>query len=420
MSQPGIFRLAGDGTRISHLTKVFNLPPLYGDSLSVSSEPIHNLTGLVKRYIRDLPEPILDESLFPAFMAFCIDSPESTSVGQAGHSGADGTVSPPVTTPTSPRSLETRITAAQILLRLLPPVHFSLFIYLLAFLGQLPLFPDNRLNIESISIIFGPAMIAARGRGVAGLGPNSANTKTRPGDMSPEAISDVVNNSQTVLSWLLNHWSSISEKVLESYDTPLTPDLEYPTTSPMSGMQRSKSSDRLLAPFEDKNESPYSADGQPESQLSPASTVMPPPQPPQPGVSKPVKGPQPPVGDSANSSSTGFSDTPTAHTSSRLISPSPSISGIFSRAFGARPVSSQETHTVQHATEPKKKTKRSNSFTSISSISSIMKLGGGGWLGKREHRGPNIEGEPSLLPHGYRHPEVLNILQLPGHCRRRS
>ncbi len=63
MSQPGIFGLAGDGTRTSHLTKVFNLPPLYGDSLSISSESIYNLTGLVKRYIRDLPEP-----MFPRFL----------------------------------------------------------------------------------------------------------------------------------------------------------------------------------------------------------------------------------------------------------------------------------------------------------------------------------------------------------------
>jgi hypothetical protein len=70
MSQPDIFRPAGDGIRISHLTKVFNLPPLYGDSLSIASEPIHNLTGLVKRYVRDLPEPILNESVFPRFPLF--------------------------------------------------------------------------------------------------------------------------------------------------------------------------------------------------------------------------------------------------------------------------------------------------------------------------------------------------------------
>lgn len=99
MSQPGIFRLAGDGTRISHPTKVFNLPPLYGDFLSITSGPIHNLTGLVKRYVRDLPEPILDESVFPAFLSFCAE-PEAGAL-----------VLP----------LSTRITAAQILLKLYRP-----------------------------------------------------------------------------------------------------------------------------------------------------------------------------------------------------------------------------------------------------------------------------------------------------------
>ncbi|KAK8858440.1 hypothetical protein IAR55_002667 [Kwoniella newhampshirensis] len=235
MSQPGIFRLAGDGTRISHLTKAFNLPPLFGDSLPISCEPIHNLTGLVKRYVRDLPEPLLDESLFPAFLAFCVSNDEtglnmgdegsqtSRNEHDEGHdtiSNKDPTDSLKQTDRPGALPLATRITAAQILLRLLPPLHFSLFIYLLAFLGQLPLFPDNRLNIESISIIFGPAMCAARGKGISGLGPTVTSTRTRAagGGFDAEEVSDLVGESQGVLSWLLKNWSEISERVLDEDD----------------------------------------------------------------------------------------------------------------------------------------------------------------------------------------------------------
>ncbi|OCF62335.1 hypothetical protein L486_02003 [Kwoniella mangroviensis CBS 10435] len=236
MSQPGIFRLAGDGTRISHLTKVFNLPPLYGDSLPINQEPIHNLTGLVKRYVRDLPGPILDESLFPAFLAFCVgtdkDSETESTTIKGDESPTTDDAPPAKDSDESPNfnsisddilklPLETRITAAQILLKLLPPLQFSLFIYLLAFLGQLPLFPDNRLNVESISIIFGPAMCAARGKGISGLGPTvitNASTKSTgkaTGTFDPEQVSDLVSKSQNVLGWLLRNWGGISEKVLE-------------------------------------------------------------------------------------------------------------------------------------------------------------------------------------------------------------
>lgn len=381
MSHPGIFRLAGDGTRISHLTKVFNLPPLYGDSLSISSEPIHNLTGLVKRYIRDLPEPVLDESVFTAFFEICLDTkPEDAKGTKDKDANNEITVSPEL------RSLSTRITVAQILLRLLPPLHFSLFIYLLAFLGQLPLFPDNRLNIESISIIFGPAMVAARGRGIAGLGPNSSNTKTRPGDLDPDAISELVTNSQAVLSWLLKHWGAISEKVLQSFEPPSMAVLEDTKRDPQQGEKSLESATGLLGPIDikaGKVEIPV-----PTSELRPITKAV---------TKVMISAPIPQImtpDDSANSSSTGYSETVSAPNPSRPVSPSGSTrsgkgGGIFARAFGSRPLSGQ----MSDSTPVSRKPKRSASFTSISSISSLMKKGGGGWLGRSEPKGPNLEGE---------------------------
>lgn len=387
MSHPGIFRLAGDGTRISHLTKAFNLPPLYGDSLSITHEPIHNLTGLVKRYIRDLPEPILDEALFNAFYEFCVDPKDEDSSGSKPNCFLDDT---PTTNQSRPLSI--RVTVAQILLRLLPPLHFSLFIYLLAFLGQLPLFPDNRLNIESISIIFGPAMAAARGRGIAGLGPNPANTKTRPGDQDADTVSELVTSSQAVLSWLLRHWSAISEKVLQGFEIPstITPDDNKPETTP------SGRGPGLLGPADIK-----SVKHDTDSKLkSPTAVVT-------------------VLSDSANSSSTRYSET--SSNSKDKTTPSRPVSssgggggGIFARAFGSRPLSGNGSENTPTSRKPK----RSASFTSISSISSLMKKGGGGWLGRSEPKGPNLEGESMSRVMSKR--DGLHVPQLPDHCQQRS
>ena len=338
MSQPGIFRLAGDGTRISHLTKVFTLPPLYGDSLSISSEPIHNLTGLVKRYVRDLPEPILDESIFPAFLSFCAEH-------------EPGALALP---------LATRITAAQILLKLLPPLHFSLFIYLLAFLGQLPLFPDNRLNIESISIIFGPAMCAARGKGISGLGPS---TSGRGVEHDPENVSDLVNRSQSTLGWLLRNWAAISEKVLD-------PPLEDGDLAENGGKENkgdAKIDSKLLSPIDLRSSidaSPF-VRSKAEASPSPASTQA---------VKTPAS-----INisrHSSSSSTTAFSDTAGAESVRHTTNASVHGSGLFARALSSMSISSD----AKAATDPMPK--RSASFTSLSSL--VRK--GGVLMGKSAHR----------------------------------
>jgi hypothetical protein len=347
MSQPGIFRLAGDGTRISHLTKVFNLPPLYGDSLSIANEPIHNLTGLVKRYIRDLPEPILDESLFPAFLSFCAE-PEPGAL-----------VLPPAT----------RISAAQILLKLLPPLHFSLLIYLLAFLGQLPLFPDNRLNVESISIIFGPAVCAARGKGISGLGMGASGGKL---SHDPDVVSNLVNQSQATLAWLLRNWAAISEKVL---DPPFDDDETDASKGKEKGENNAFVDPRLLSPIDLRSaagdaQNPFT---RPRSQSQSATSRDQP------------TGPVPLDLDPDRRQITKPDGTK-GMTRSATISPSPSSgSGIFARAFSSMNIAAQA-----RGSDEDKVPKRSASFTSLSSL---VKKGGAFIRNEREPRSAGMSCE---------------------------
>lgn len=432
MSEPGIFRLAGDGTRISHLTKVFNLPPLYGDSLSIASEPIHNLTGLVKRYVRDLPEPILDESIFPAFVAFCID-PEDRD----GATASDGGVPNPYPV----KSLETRITAAQILLRLLPPLHFSLFVYLLAFLGQLPLYPDNRLNTESISIIFGPAMCAARGKGIAGLGPSSSsgfkgngigngngNSNGNGGgggsgsggngaEHDPEMVSELVNTSQGVLGWLLKHSVRISEKVLDGSEDDFVGVAAKEGEGGKKNKEKEKGREESPIVIDPRLLSPIDLRSPPTEHMQFRRPSMPDLRPVASGTSDtsnhqkqstfpPTPSPTPErsaSNESSDSYKTSVSDgkwdsnsnsntNSSALSSSVSMSSSTSMSGLFSRAFSSRSISSnfndesdrdgvKEKDRVKKEKEKEKEKvpKRSASFTSLSSL---VKKGTGGLKGK--------------------------------------
>ncbi|GAA5856182.1 hypothetical protein JCM8547_000808 [Rhodosporidiobolus lusitaniae] len=183
---PGLMQLQGEPGRVAKLIQIYDTPPDYGEHHDLSIESIHNVTSLLKRYLRDLPEPVLDQRLWRLYIAACVDSPN-----------------PP----------KSRIACAQIILRLLPTPNFSLLVYLVAFLSQMPLFPENKLSLESVSSIFGSSIMAPR--------PSMEKKQTR-GEMvitgpteSFEAIGETIKKGQEALLWLLNHWSSVADGLLE-------------------------------------------------------------------------------------------------------------------------------------------------------------------------------------------------------------
>ncbi len=216
MRTPGLFRLSGDSERTSELYQAYNRPPFYGDNLDLSVEPIANLTSVVKRYIRDLPYPILDESLFEVFGSFCSES--ALEMERCSRASSD------TATSSEKSQSERHIVAAQILIRLLPPLQFSLFVYLLAFLGQLQQYQENKLDVAGIAAIFGPGMCASRMKGIPGLGPGSTPNKSLGSSQSEEAekrasIRKLLDQSESILGWLLQKWPMISDNLLDpAYD----------------------------------------------------------------------------------------------------------------------------------------------------------------------------------------------------------
>lgn len=116
------------------------------------------------------------------------------------------------------KSLKRRVACAQIILRLLPAPNFSLLVYLVAFFSQVPLFPENRLTLEAVSVIFGPALMSARNLSAAAklqkLVSNGPMTITGPTE-GYEMVGVTVKKSQDGLLWLLSNWSAVADGLLE-------------------------------------------------------------------------------------------------------------------------------------------------------------------------------------------------------------
>ncbi|BGP28565.1 Type II inositol 1,4,5-trisphosphate 5-phosphatase [Rhodotorula toruloides] len=184
---PGLMQMQGEPGRIAKLVQIYNTPPDYGEHHDLSIESIHNVTSLLKRYLRDLPEPVLDQRLWRLFQAACVDSTNS---------------------------LKARIASAQIILRLFPTPNFSLLVYLVAFLSQMPLFPENKLSLATVSGIFGAMIMAPR------PAPQKKPAKgemviSGPGE-SVESAGAMAKKGEAALRWLLEHWSSVADGLLDA------------------------------------------------------------------------------------------------------------------------------------------------------------------------------------------------------------
>ncbi|BGP44501.1 Type II inositol 1,4,5-trisphosphate 5-phosphatase [Rhodotorula kratochvilovae] len=204
---PGLMQLQGEPGRVQKLVQIYDTAPDYGEHHDLSIESIHNVTSLLKRYLRDLPEPVLDQRLWRLFLVACVDSTNSPKA---------------------------RIACAQIILRLLPTANFSLLVYMVAFLSQMPLFPENRLTLEQVSGLFGSSIMSPR--------PKSQSKKPAKGEMvitgpteTVESVGEAVKKGQDALTWLLGHWSSVADGLLEpdfDIDPATIVDTPSPTPAP--------------------------------------------------------------------------------------------------------------------------------------------------------------------------------------------
>lgn len=66
----GIFRLSGAAPDVEQLQYDFDRPPTYGKYLDLKDKDIHAITGVVKKYLRQLPDPPIPVSSHERFIQF--------------------------------------------------------------------------------------------------------------------------------------------------------------------------------------------------------------------------------------------------------------------------------------------------------------------------------------------------------------
>ncbi|GAA5925110.1 hypothetical protein JCM3775_006369 [Rhodotorula graminis] len=229
---PGMMQQHGEPSRVAKLVQIYDTPPDYGEHHDLSIESIHNVTSLLKRYLRDLPEPVLDYRVCRLLLA-CVDSKKLP--------------------------IKARVAGVQVVLRLQPTPNFSLLTYVLAFLSQIPLFPENSLSIDEISTLFGGPLMSSR-LAPRTKKPASHHQLSITGPTEPLASGvEAASRAQDALRFLLEHWSAIAdgllepdfdvdpEKVIDGLVSPTAPTVDLDLPGAELHIRQARSADSLRA-----------------------------------------------------------------------------------------------------------------------------------------------------------------------------
>lgn len=148
-SVEGIFRLSGSEKRIKELKTIFDSPDRYGKGLVWDGYTVHDAANVLRRYLNDLPEPVVPLDLYEKFRE-PLRGATKQAVGDA-----DG-----------PQFVEHFNEAAAIdryqrLITELPPLNRQLLLYLLDLLAVFAAKADeNRMNSQNLAAIFQPGMLS--------------------------------------------------------------------------------------------------------------------------------------------------------------------------------------------------------------------------------------------------------------------
>ncbi|KAM0197087.1 hypothetical protein ACHAPA_002523 [Fusarium lateritium] len=145
----GIFRLSGSEKRIKELKTIFDSPDRYGKGLVWDGYTVHDAANVLRRYLNDLPEPVVPLDLYEKFR-----DPLRGATKQAV-GDAEG-----------PQFVENfnekaAIIHYQRLITELPPLNRQLLLYILDLLAVFAAKADeNRMNSQNLAAIFQPGMLS--------------------------------------------------------------------------------------------------------------------------------------------------------------------------------------------------------------------------------------------------------------------
>lgn len=145
----GIFRLSGSEKRIKELKTTFDSPNRYGKGLVWDGYTVHDAATVLRRYLNDLPEPVVPLDLYEKFRE-PLRGATKQAVGDAE----------------GPQFVENfdekyAIAKYQQLITELPPLNRQLLLYILDLLAVFAAKSDeNRMTSHNLAAIFQPGMLS--------------------------------------------------------------------------------------------------------------------------------------------------------------------------------------------------------------------------------------------------------------------
>ncbi|KAK6950188.1 hypothetical protein Daesc_008514 [Daldinia eschscholtzii] len=148
-SVEGIFRLSGSEKRIKELKTQFDSPDRYGKGLVWDGYTVHDAANVLRRYLNDLPEPVVPLDLYERFRDPLRGHTKQAVGDTEGTQLADDF------------NEAEAIEKYQQLIKELPPLNRQLLLYILDLLAVFAAKADeNRMTAQNLAAIFQPGMLS--------------------------------------------------------------------------------------------------------------------------------------------------------------------------------------------------------------------------------------------------------------------
>jgi len=146
----GIFRLNGSARRIKDLQEIFDSPERYGKGLDWSGYTVHDAANVLRRYLNQLPEPIVPLDFYERFRD-PLRHHQAQAVGDMDARGSEkGDFDP-----------QQAVAAYQQFIRELPSLNQQLLLYILDLLAVFASKSDqNRMTSGNLAAIFQPGILS--------------------------------------------------------------------------------------------------------------------------------------------------------------------------------------------------------------------------------------------------------------------
>lgn len=145
----GIFRLSGSARRIKELQEIFDSAERYGKGLNWTGYTVHDAANILRRYLNQLPEPIVPLDFYEAFRE-PLRNHQAQAVGSTETKDDTGDF-----------DYEKSVATYQQLIRELPPLNKQLLLYILDLLAVFASKSEkNRMTSANLSAIFQPGLLS--------------------------------------------------------------------------------------------------------------------------------------------------------------------------------------------------------------------------------------------------------------------